>query len=84
VEVAVVERDADILISVDDAGPGIPPGDRERVFDRFARLAGRESHPGHGLGLALARAIVRLHGGELRAGDSTLGGARFEARLPAR
>jgi two-component system heavy metal sensor histidine kinase CusS len=83
VELAVAQRDGQVAISVDDAGPGIPPADRERVFDRFARLPSAASHPGHGLGLALARAIVGLHGGHLRVVDSPLGGARFEARLPS-
>jgi two-component system heavy metal sensor histidine kinase CusS len=83
VEVAVVERDGDVVVSVDDAGPGIPPRERGRIFDRFARLPGSDGHPGPGLGLALALAIMRLHGGDLCVGDSALGGARFEARLPA-
>ncbi len=70
-----------VKLTVDDAGPGIPAGDRERVFDRFARLEGQQ-RPGHGLGLALARAIAVLHGGSLRADTSPSGGARFELWLP--
>jgi signal transduction histidine kinase len=80
VEVHVVRRDGGVAISVDDAGPGIAEADRERVFDRFARLSGEDGN-GHGLGLALARAIAELHGGTLRVSRSRLGGARFELWL---
>lgn len=82
VEIRAVRRDGGAAIAVDDAGPGIPEADRERVFDRFARLSGVKT-PGHGIGLALARAIAELHGGTLRASQSPLGGARFELWLPA-
>jgi signal transduction histidine kinase len=81
VEIHAARRGDGVAICFDDAGPGIPEADRERVFDRFARLAG-ESAPGHGLGLALARAIAELHGGSLRVTSSARGGARFELWLP--
>lgn len=83
VEIRAVQRDGGVAITVDDAGPGIAEADRERVFDRFARLAG-EKRQGQGLGLALARAIAELHGGALRVSrsPSPLGGARFELWLP--
>lgn len=83
VEIGAVRRGSRVVISVEDEGPGIPPDERERVFDRFARLGGASKRPGHGLGLALAQAIVRLHDGELRVADSARGGARFEAEFPA-
>ena len=68
---------------VSDDGPGIPPGDRVRVFDRFTRLS-QEAGGGHaGLGLALVAALVRGRGGEATAGESAWGGARLEARWPA-
>jgi signal transduction histidine kinase len=82
VEIHAARRGAGIAICFDDAGPGIPEADRERVFDRFARLAG-ESAPGHGLGLSLARAIAELHAGTLSVSRSPLGGARFELWLPS-
>ncbi len=69
-------------IAVSDAGVGVPERDRERIFDRFVQLDGSRSAPGAGLGLAIARMIARLHGGDLRAGASPLGGARFELRVP--
>jgi two-component system, OmpR family, osmolarity sensor histidine kinase EnvZ len=66
------------LVTVDDDGPGIPPGDREAAFRPFS-----SSIPdGTGLGLAIARDIVRAHGGELALEDSPLGGLRARLRLP--
>jgi signal transduction histidine kinase len=69
---------------VDDDGPGIPPEDRERVFERFTRLdCGRARHEGgNGLGLAVVHAIVANHHGSIRVDDSPFGGARFIAELP--
>jgi len=81
VEIHAVRRDGGAAIAVDDAGPGIPEVDRERVFDRFSRLPGEKTQ-GHGIGLSLARAIAELHGGTLRASRSPLGGARLELWLP--
>ena len=71
-----------ILISLDDAGPGIPERERERVFERFVRLDRTRRGSAGGLGLALARAVARLLGGDLRLEGSRLGGARFVWRLP--
>jgi signal transduction histidine kinase len=72
------------IIGVDDDGPGIDPPDRERVFDRFVRLddARARDEGGTGLGLAIVRAVVLAHRGDVRIGDSPLGGARVEVRLP--
>jgi signal transduction histidine kinase len=72
-------------IIVDDDGPGIPPADRERVFERFTRLDDSRARPqgGSGLGLAVVRAIIARHHGEIRIQDSPLGGARFIAEFPA-
>lgn len=60
-------------IAVADDGPGIPPEDRGRIFERFARSAGQRTRPGHGLGLALARAIAERHGLALRLAPSERG-----------
>ena len=81
VEVHAALRGDGVAIAVDDAGPGVPEPERERIFDRFARVEG-ETGAGHGLGVALARAIVNLHGGSLRASASPHGGARFELWVP--
>jgi signal transduction histidine kinase len=59
-----------ITLSVADRGPGIPDADRTRVVERFVRLEQSRSEPGSGLGLSLASAVARLHGGELKLEDN--------------
>ena len=59
-----------ILLTVSDRGPGIPESDRGRAVERFVRLEQSRSEPGSGLGLSLASAVARLHGGELRLEDN--------------
>jgi signal transduction histidine kinase len=59
-----------IALSVADHGPGIPDADRGRVVERFVRLERSRSEPGSGLGLSLASAVARLHGGELKLEDN--------------
>ncbi|WP_223839022.1 sensor histidine kinase [Nocardiopsis deserti] len=85
VDVIVRREDGFAVVEVHDDGTGIPPGERERIFERFARLSeSRERDPGgSGLGLAISREIARAHGGSLLAGHSELlGGAAFILRLP--
>jgi two-component system phosphate regulon sensor histidine kinase PhoR len=82
-----VLRDAtDAVVRVSDEGSGIPPQDVERIFNRFYRLDKSRSQetPGLGLGLAIAKHLVLLHGGSIRAGNREPHGAWFEVRLPAR
>ena len=69
---------------VEDDGPGIPPSERERVFDRFHRTdPGRDrASGGAGLGLAIVRASAEAHGGRVSASQSSAGGARMEIELP--
>jgi signal transduction histidine kinase len=62
-----------VLLAVSDNGPGIPEADRARVVQRFVRLEGSRSQPGSGLGLSLAAAVARLHGGELILADNNPG-----------
>jgi signal transduction histidine kinase len=62
-----------ILLTVADSGPGIPEADRARVVERFVRLEQSRSQPGSGLGLSLASAVARLHGGELTLTDNQPG-----------
>ena len=66
---ALNERDR-ILLTVADHGPGIPEADRGRAVERFVRLEQSRSQPGSGLGLSLAAAVARLHGGELTLEDN--------------
>jgi signal transduction histidine kinase len=77
-------EDQEVVLTVDDDGPGVPVPDRRRIFERFTRLdAGRtRNEGGAGLGLALAKAIVERHHGAISALDAPLGGARIEVRLP--
>src|SRR6185369_11551506 len=75
--------DGDLLrVCVDDDGPGLPPGDPARLFEKFQRGAEEGTVVGVGLGLAICRAIVRAHGGDIEARPRPDGGARFEFTLP--
>jgi signal transduction histidine kinase len=71
-------------IHVDDDGEGIPPADRERVFEPFTRLDSSRSRSsgGHGLGLAIVRRVIDWHGGTVRVSDAPLGGARLTLCWP--
>jgi signal transduction histidine kinase len=72
-----------VVLEVIDEGPGIAPGDRGRVFERFYRADSARSGGGSGLGLAIARWIVELHGGQIRAEDAQPHGCRMVVELPA-
>ena len=70
-----------VTVEVTDDGPGVPPAERDRVFERFVRL---EAGPGrNGLGLPIARAVARAHRGDLTCENAPIG-ARFVLRVPAR
>lgn len=75
---------ASALCTVDDNGPGIPVEERDRVFERFARLDASRARTtgGSGLGLAIVAEVARNHRGSVRILNSSLGGARFECRIP--
>lgn len=83
IEIDLRAGDGAAEITVTDTGPGIPDDERERIFDRLVRLdAGRaRDHGGAGLGLAIARALARAHGGDLVCLPHR-GGARFRLTLP--
>jgi two-component system sensor histidine kinase KdpD len=70
-----------VRVVVDDAGPGLP-GDPERLFEKFQRGRDEGNTGGAGLGLAICRAIVNLHGGRIEAARRPGGGARFMFTLP--
>jgi two-component system sensor histidine kinase KdpD len=71
-----------VEVEVSDQGPGIPDGLRERVFEKFYRSPGASADGGVGLGLAICRAIVRLHGGRIWIEEAPGGGASFRFTLP--
>ncbi len=81
----VIERDEqhnEIVLCVDDSGPGIPPEDREQVFKRFYRRLGTKPS-GSGLGLSIVNRIADLHGARMSLQTAPLGGLRVEVRFPA-
>lgn len=71
-----------VAVRVRDHGPGVPNGDRERVFEAFYRGASIPDSPGTGLGLAIANAIVTAHGGRIWTEDTPGGGATFAFEIP--
>ncbi|NIP82370.1 MAG: HAMP domain-containing protein [Gemmatimonadetes bacterium] len=82
-----LDGDADAVeIRVADTGPGLPPEDVDRIFERFYRADRSRTHhaetSGTGLGLSIVRAIAKVHGGRARAGNRPEGGAEFVVRLP--
>lgn len=82
VEAGAVE--GQVWLAVTDQGQGIPHGKLEQIFDRFYQVerAGDRQVPGTGIGLALVKELVEMHGGELRVESVEGEGARFEVRLP--
>jgi signal transduction histidine kinase len=84
VDVQAARHGDDVVITVDDDGPGIAEADRERVFERWVRLddsRGRDDG-GAGLGLSIVRSIARAHGGDANLESSPQGGLRAVVRLP--
>jgi two-component system OmpR family sensor kinase len=84
ITVGVTDRSNEIQVEVTDTGPGVPPGHREHIFQRFSRIDGtyHRQARGNGLGLAIARSIATAHSGTLICADPTGPGARFLLRLP--
>lgn len=85
VEVSAFEEQEEVVLRVDDDGPGVPPTERTRVFEPFVRAPGAVERKisGHGLGLALISHVARRHGGSARFMDGETG-AHLEIRLPRR
>ncbi|MGJ9419372.1 ATP-binding protein [Massilia sp. CMS3.1] len=86
IRVTARREGARVTIAVEDDGPGIPPDERERIFEPFYRLDRSRDRAtgGFGLGLSIARKAVLLHGGLVQVTGSELGGARFLVVLPQR
>jgi signal transduction histidine kinase len=82
VQVNARQADSFAELVVEDSGPGVPDADRDRIFERFVRLAPPGSEGGAGLGLPLARWIAEQHGGTLRADPRPGAGGRFVVHLP--
>lgn len=83
VSIAVERSGDDMVLRIQDDGPGIPATDHAAALRRFGRLDASRNRPGHGLGLPLVDAIVRMHGGTLRLGDASPG-LRVTIALPRR
>jgi signal transduction histidine kinase len=81
VEVHIVADDGSAVLQVDDSGPGIPPPERERAFDRFHRRA-VAPEDGCGLGLAIVQVIAQRHGTGVALADAPGGGLRVTVRFP--
>jgi two-component system sensor histidine kinase KdpD len=71
-----------VRVNIEDTGPGLPPGDLERLFAKFHRGRDESSAGGAGLGLSICRAILTAHGGQIEASQRMSGGARFSFTLP--
>ena len=84
IRIATTAGPGQVTLTVSDSGPGIPPDDLSRVFERFYRVDKSRSRPGGtGLGLAIVKHLVELHGGSVRADNRAEGGALFVVTLPA-
>lgn len=83
-EIHAISDGRQVLVSVMDRGPGLAPGDEERVFEKFYRgsAVGASGRRGAGLGLAICLAIIKAHGGRIGAENRPGGGARFWFSLP--
>ncbi len=82
IEIRAFFAEKEMAVEVNDRGPGIPPGEEERIFDKFHRTSYEGGREGVGLGLTICRAIVSVHGGKIWAINRDRGGATFRFTLP--
>jgi two-component system sensor histidine kinase KdpD len=82
IEVSAHQEGDSVVVEVADRGPGLPPGETSRLFEKFYRAGSSTSRAGAGLGLAICRGIVQLHGGKIIAENRSGGGAMFRFSLP--
>ena len=81
-EVRIDATDTHVDITIGDRGAGVPPDERQRIFERFARAGGTKAGTGSGLGLSIVAETAGRHGGQVWCGDRPGGGAEFVVRLP--
>jgi two-component system sensor histidine kinase KdpD len=81
IDLSASTRDGALLFEIADRGPGLPPGDEQRIFDKFYRVASSQEG-GVGLGLTICRGIIEAHGGQIWAENRPGGGAVFRFSLP--
>jgi two-component system, OmpR family, sensor histidine kinase KdpD len=82
IEIRAEATTAEVVVEVSDRGAGIPPGEEERIFDKFHRSERAGAREGVGLGLTIGRAIATAHGGKIWASNREGGGASFRFTLP--
>lgn len=82
VSIDVTATEDTLRFAVSDRGPGVPPADRERIFEPFQRLRPRPGSAGSGLGLAIARQLAEAQGGRIELNDRVGGGSIFVLELP--
>jgi signal transduction histidine kinase len=80
--VTVTKKDGEVEISVSDNGPGIPPAEQERIFDKFYVVTDQKGLAGVGLGLYIARQLVELHGGRIWVESAPGRGSTFHFTIP--
>ena len=84
-DVSASRSNGEVRVSVSDTGPGVAPDDRERIFEEFQQTdAGVALREGTGLGLALSKRLVELHGGRIWVDSEVGAGSTFVFTLPAR
>ncbi len=80
IELSAAARDGEVVVELEDRGPGIPPGEEERIFEKFVRAS--STGGGIGLGLTICKAVITAHGGRIWAENRPGGGAIFRFTLP--
>ena len=81
-DMTITHESDNARLIIEDAGPGVPEDDRERIFEPFYRRRDAAQPTGAGLGLAIVRQIARIHGGDVRCEPREAGGSRFAVTLP--
>ena len=82
IEISAAVSDGAVRVDVADRGPGLPPGEEARIFDKFYRAPAVSAASGVGLGLTICRGIITAHGGRIWAENRPGGGAVFRFTLP--